>query len=87
MACAEASVVLVAFDRTTLPWHAGQVIRNGGEHGGLILFRRSVRSTDYGLQARLLTEFWEAAQTWDWVNRIAYLPKSPDGNLGPIWDQ
>jgi hypothetical protein len=29
--------VLVAFDRATLPWHAGQMLRAGERHGGLIL--------------------------------------------------
>ena len=58
MSCAEAGLVLVAFDRATLPWHAGQVLRAGQNHGGLVLFRRTVRSTDYGHQARLLTNFW-----------------------------
>ena len=70
--------MLVAFDRATLPWHASQVVRGGESHGGLILFRRSVRTTNYGEQARLLTEFWfTEARTWDWMNRIVYLPKSP----------
>jgi hypothetical protein len=50
ISCAEAGLVLVAFDRATLPWHAGQVVRAGESHGGLILFRRIVRSTDYGDQ-------------------------------------
>jgi hypothetical protein len=78
MSCAEAGLVLVAFDRATLPWHAGQVVRAGEEHGGLVLFRRSVRSTDYGQQARLLTTFWaHEGRGWDWLNRIVYLPKSP----------
>ena len=77
MACAEAGLVLIAFDRATLPWHAGQVLRGGDDHGGLVLFRRGVRATAYGDQARLLTDFWlqDGAQ-WDWVNRIVYLPKS-----------
>ena len=45
--------------------------------GGLILFRRTVRSTNYGEQARLLTEFWFTdGHAWDWMNRIVYLPKS-----------
>ena len=78
ISCAEAGLVLVAFDRATLPWHAWQVLRAGEHHGGLILFRRSVRSTNYGEQARLLTEFWSHdAHAWDWLNRIVYLPKSP----------
>ena len=78
MACAEARLVLVAFDRATLPWHAGQLLRSGQDHGGLILFRRVVRSTDYGQQARLLTGFWaQDGHAWDWLNRIIYLPKSP----------
>lgn len=78
MACAEAGLVLVAFDRATLPWHAGQVLRAGEDHGGLILFRRMVRSTNYGEQARLVTGLWlSAGRSWDWANRIVYLPKSP----------
>lgn len=78
IACAEAGLVLVAFDRATLPWHAGQVLRAGESHGGLILFRRSVRATNYGQQARLLTQFWaDDGQAWDWPDRIVYLPKSP----------
>src|SRR5437773_8842416 len=77
IACAEANLVLVAFDRATLPWHAGQLLRGGHDHGGLILFRRTVRSTDYGQQARLLTNFWtREGGAWDWRNRIVYLPKS-----------
>jgi hypothetical protein len=77
VSCAEAGLVLVAFDRATLPWHAMLVVRAGESHGGLVLSRRSVRSTDYGQQARLLTAFWTAeGRTWDWLNRIVYLPKT-----------
>ena len=77
LTCAEARLTLVAFDRATLPWHAGQLLRGGQDHAGLILFRRSVRSTDYGHQARLLTGFWaHEGAAWDWQNRIVYLPKS-----------
>ena len=77
-ACADDGLVLVGFDRATLPWYAGQAIRAGEDHGGLILFRRTVRSMDYGRQARLLTGFWrDGADEWDWINRIVYLPKSP----------
>jgi len=75
---AQAGPVLVAFDRATLPWHAGQVLRAGEHHAGLVLFRRTVRSTAHGDRARLLTDFWaHEGQTWEWVNRIIYLPKSP----------
>jgi hypothetical protein len=78
ISCAEAGLVLVAFDRATLPWHAGQVVRAGEDHGGLILFRRGVRGTAYGDQARLVTDFWlREGHNWDWRNRIVYLPKSP----------
>lgn len=77
MSCAEAGLVLVAFDRAILPWHAGQVLRGGDTHGGLVLFRRMVRSTDYGHQARLLTGFWaDEGHAWDWLNRVVYLPKT-----------
>ena len=78
MSCAEAGLVLVAFDRATLPWHAGNLLRAGESHGGLVLFRRSVRSTDYGHQARILTTFWaEEGRKRDWLNRMVYLPKAP----------
>src|SRR5713101_6779699 len=56
--CAETQLVLVAFDRSTLAWHAGQLLRTGRHHAGVILFRGKVRSSDYGHQARLLTGFW-----------------------------
>src|SRR5580700_4293248 len=50
----------------------------GTHNGGLILFRRTVRSTNYGQQARFLTEFWaHEGHVWDWLNRVVYLPKSP----------
>ena len=78
MACADARMVLVAFDRATLPWHAGQVLRAGDSHGGLALFRRTVRSIDHGHQARLITGSWrDEGHAWDWLNRVVYLPKSP----------
>jgi hypothetical protein len=76
--CEEASLVLVGFDRATLAWHAGQLLRAGHDHAGVILFRGSVRGADYGHQSRLLTTFWQSdGNTWDWQNRIVYLPKSP----------
>jgi len=75
--CAEANLVLMAFDRSTLAWHAGQLIRAGHDHAGLILFRGTVRSSDYGYQSRLLTGFWQnEGGAWDWRNRIVYLPRS-----------
>ena len=71
-------LVLVSFDRATLAWHAGQVVRAGDDYAGLILFRRGVRTTDYGHRARLLTQFWaDEGQSWDWRNRLVYLPGTP----------
>jgi hypothetical protein len=78
ISCEEANLILVAFDRSTLAWHAGQLLRAGKDHAGLILFRGTVRSGDYGYQSRLLTGFWQGeGSLWDWQNRIVYLPKSP----------
>ena len=76
--CAEAKLSLLGFDRATLAWHAGQLLRAGHDHAGIILFRGSVRAADYGYQSRLLTAFWQSeGSAWDWQNRIVYLPKSP----------
>ena len=78
VSCAEANLILVAFDRPTLAWHAAQLLRAGRDHAGVILFRGTVRSVDYGYQSRLLTGFWQGeGRAWDWRNRIVYLPKSP----------
>ena len=46
VACGEAGLILVAFDRATLPWHAGQLTRAGHDLTGLVIFRRMARSTD-----------------------------------------
>jgi hypothetical protein len=75
MACAEAGLVLVSFDRATLVANAVQSIRLGENVTGLVLFRRGVKCTDYGDQAELLTEFWrQEGHAWDWLNRFVYLP-------------
>jgi hypothetical protein len=76
ISCAESNLIVVAFDRATLAWHAAQLLRAGQDHGGIILFRGKVRGSDYGFQSRLLTSFWAEAQSWDWQSRIVYLPKS-----------
>jgi hypothetical protein len=31
---------------------------------------------DYGKQSRLLVGFWQEAESWDWADRIEYLPQS-----------
>jgi hypothetical protein len=80
VSCAEAGLVLVAFDRATLPWHASRLLRAGRDHGGIVLFRRIVRSTHYAEQARLLSRFWAAeGHVSAWLNRLVYLPKSVVG--------
>lgn len=75
MALREASLILVGFDRASLPMHAGVLTREGLGHAGVILFRRSVSSVAFGKQARLLVEFWHDAAEWDWADRIEYLPR------------
>jgi hypothetical protein len=74
MALREAHLILVGFDRASLPMHAGVLTREGLGHGGVILFRRSVPPVAFGKQARLLVEFWAEAAGWDWADRIEYLP-------------
>ena len=51
-----------------------------------MLFRRTVRSTDYGAQARLLTGIGtDEGRTWEWLNRIVYLPKTPSQRGSRTW--
>lgn len=70
----ESELVLVGFDRASIPMYAGRLTREGLGHAGAILFRRSVPRLAYGAQARLLVNFWREAQNYDWADRIEYLP-------------
>ncbi len=70
----ERELILVSFDRASLPFHAGVLTREGLGHAGVILFRRVVPRTAYGQQARLLETLWREGQEWDWADRIQYLP-------------
>lgn len=75
MTLREVEMILVGFDRASLPMHAGTLTREGVGHAGVILFRRVVPRVAYGNQARLLVAFWGAAKDWDWADRIEYLPR------------
>lgn len=74
MTLREAALILVGFDRASLPMHASQLTREGLGHAGVILFRRSVSALAYGKQARLLVELLREGENWDWADRIEYLP-------------
>lgn len=75
MALRESGLILVGFDRASLPMHAGRLTREGLGHAGVILFRRSVSAVAYGKQARLLVNLWREAEDWDWADCIEYLPR------------
>ena len=76
MVLREVEIILVSFDRASIPMHAGVLTREGLGHAGIILFRRSVSAVAYGKQARALVDFWSEATDWDWADRIEYLPRS-----------
>jgi hypothetical protein len=77
-ACLPAGCVLVAHDRRTLADAAGRASRYRSGHAGLILFRRFIRQSDFGAQSRALCKLWNEAASWDWRNRIVYIPiKTP----------
>jgi hypothetical protein len=71
----EQGLILVSFDRRTMAARAVELTRAGAGHAGVILFRRSVSPTDYGMQSRLLVELWREAGNEDWADRIEYLPR------------
>jgi hypothetical protein len=75
MALRESAMILVSFDRASIPMHAGDLTREGLGHEGVILFRRSISSIAYGAQARLLLDFWRDAANQDWSDRVEYLPR------------
>jgi hypothetical protein len=75
MTLRESGMILVGFDRASLPMHAGELTREGLGHAGVILFRRLVSAVAYGKQARLLVDLWREAEDWDWADRIEYLPR------------
>ena len=75
MTLRESKMILVGFDRASIPMHAGELTREGLGHAGVILFRRTVSAVAYGKQARLLVDLWREAEDWDWADRIEYLPR------------
>jgi len=75
MALREAGMILVGFDRASIPMHAGSLTREGLGHAGVVLFRRTVSAVAYGKQARLLVNLWREAVDRDWSDRIEYLPQ------------
>ena len=75
MTLREEEMILVGFDRASIPMHAGELTREGLGHAGVILFRRSVPVIAYGKQARLLVDLWREAKDWEWADRIEYLPR------------
>ena len=75
MTLRESKMILVGFDRASIPMHAGELTREGLGHAGVILFRRSVSAIAYGKQARLLVDLWREGADWDWADRIEYLPR------------
>lgn len=73
-------MVLVGFDRASMPMHAARLTRQGVGHAGIVLFRRSVSTVAYGRQAQLLVQLTnqaDQARDWDWTDRIEYLPPQP----------
>ena len=75
MTLRDRGMILVGFDRASIPLHAGTLTREGVGHAGVILFRRSVSTTAYGKQAHLLVNLWNEGKNWDWDDRIEYLPR------------
>ncbi len=75
MTLRERGLILVSFDRATLPFHAGVLTREGMGHAGVVLFRRLVPRIAYGRQASLLESLWREARDWEWADRIEYLPR------------
>ena len=75
MTLRDQKMILVGFDRASIPLHAGTLTREGVGHAGVILFRRAVGTTAYGKQAQLLVSLWSEGKDWDWADRIEYLPR------------
>ncbi len=76
LALRESKLILVSFDRASLPMHATKLTRESLGHAGIILFRSAVSTVAYGTQARLLVDFWRESSEWDWADRIEYLPRN-----------
>lgn len=68
------AMILIGFDRASMLLHAATLTREGVGHAGIILFRRSVSTVAYGVQAKLLLDFWRTAKDWEWPDRLEYLP-------------
>lgn len=72
----EQNLIIVGFDRASMPVHAASLTNSGRGHSGIILFRRGISQVDYGTQSRVLFDFWREASHWDWTDRIEYIPRN-----------
>lgn len=68
------AMILVGFDRASMSLHEATLTREGVGHAGIILFRRSVSTVAYSVQAQLLLDSWRTAKDWEWPDRLEYLP-------------
>jgi hypothetical protein len=67
-------LVLVTYDRRTIPPLLKLWAENGYSHGGVIFVdEKTIAPADIGGLVRALTMLVKEAGTWDWTDRVCFL--------------
>lgn len=69
-------LMLVTYDRRTIPPLLKSWAEEGREHGGVIFVdEKTISPADIGALVRALAELARTTRKWDWTNRVAFLRK------------
>ncbi len=71
---AEQGLVLVTYDRRTIPPLLKAWAEEGRRHGGVIFVdEKTVPPSDVGVLIRTLGKLWRETAKWDWTDRVCFL--------------
>ena len=71
---AAVGLILVTYDRRTIPSLLKAWAEEGREHGGLVFIdEKTLSPADIGGQVRALSNLVRQAAKWDWTNRVCFL--------------
>jgi len=73
---AEQGLILVTYDRRTIPPLLKDWAEAGREYGGVIFIdEKTISPSDIGGQVRALSKLARESANWDWTNRTCFLQR------------
>lgn len=74
LAAAAQRLTLVTYDRRSIPPLLKRWAEEGRNHAGVIFVdEKTISPADIGALVRALTDLFQHARRWDWVNRVCFL--------------